>query len=132
MPLCWRISRSVLWVSYNGTARSEYPYTDWICWIAKKFQVNLSKMIKGRLEAAYSVYAMSDHWLRSFWMARHRMMDEQHVFVVDDDPAVRDSIRMLLESVPFPVLSFPSAHSFLNDGSAKNGCLVADVRMPDM
>ncbi|HEY4078946.1 MAG TPA: response regulator FixJ [Rhizomicrobium sp.] len=60
------------------------------------------------------------------------MMDEQHVFVVDDDPGVRDSIRMLLESVPLTVVSFPSAKSFLNDAAEKNGCLVADIRMPDM
>jgi two-component system response regulator FixJ len=61
------------------------------------------------------------------------MNDEQTVFVVDDDPAARDSLRWLLESVGHRVHCPVSAFEFLDtyDGSAP-GCLVLDVRMPGM
>ena len=53
------------------------------------------------------------------------------VFVVDDDPAVRDALTSLLESVGLAVETFGSAQDFLTrpppDGP---GCLVLDVRLP--
>ncbi len=61
------------------------------------------------------------------------MNDEKTVFVVDDDPAARDSLRWLLESVGHRVHCPASASEFLEtyDGSVP-GCLVLDVRMPGM
>lgn len=55
------------------------------------------------------------------------------VFVVDDDEAVRNSLRFLLKSVGVPVQTLPSATQFL-DGYRPDqpGCLVLDVRMPGM
>jgi RNA polymerase sigma factor (sigma-70 family) len=53
------------------------------------------------------------------------------VFVVDDDPAVRDSLRLLLQSAHLPVATFASAQEFLAGyDRAAPGCLVLDVRMP--
>jgi FixJ family two-component response regulator len=53
------------------------------------------------------------------------------VLVVDDDPAIRDALTSLLESVGLAVETFGSAQEFLNrpppDGP---GCLVLDVRLP--
>lgn len=55
------------------------------------------------------------------------------VFVVDDDADVRDSLASLLTSANFRVETFDSARAFLaSDGLGRTGCLVADVRMPDM
>lgn len=55
------------------------------------------------------------------------------VFVVDDEPAVRDSLQMLLGTYGFAVETFPSATAFLDRADAQRpGCLVADVRMPGM
>src|SRR5215475_4242955 len=55
------------------------------------------------------------------------------VFVVDDDPDVRDSLSVLLSSANFQVETFDSARAFLaSDALGRAGCLVADVRMPDM
>ena len=55
------------------------------------------------------------------------------VFVVDDDSSVRDSLKILLESFGFKAEAFESASAFLNsDAVNARGCLVADVRMPDM
>jgi len=56
-----------------------------------------------------------------------------HVFIVDDDEGVRDSLAMLLESAGHPVECFPSAADFLqSEAQRRQGCLVVDVRMPGM
>jgi two-component system response regulator FixJ len=60
------------------------------------------------------------------------MTEQQRVFIVDDDAVVRDSIGILLQSAGFEVRSYASARQFLADDVAKVGCLIADVRMPDM
>jgi len=53
------------------------------------------------------------------------------VFVVDDDPSVRDAIRRLLETVGLPVEAFGSAREFLaGDVPEVPSCLVLDVRLP--
>ena len=59
-------------------------------------------------------------------------MNEEYVFVVDDDADIRNSMRLLLEVVGFKVRNYTSARQFLDDDSPKQGCLVADIRMPDM
>jgi FixJ family two-component response regulator len=60
-------------------------------------------------------------------------MREATVFVVDDEPAIRDSLAMLLRSVGLPSRAFPSAPAFLEGlEPGAPGCVVADVRMPGM
>src|SRR5215469_42249 len=59
-------------------------------------------------------------------------MSDEYVFVVDDDDDIRDSMRLLLEVAGFKVRNYTSARQFLDDDSPKNGCLIADIRMPDM
>jgi len=55
------------------------------------------------------------------------------VFVIDDDEAVRDSLRLLLKSVGLPVRTCASAQEFLpNYNPRQAGCLVLDIRMPGM
>lgn len=55
------------------------------------------------------------------------------VFIVDDDPAVRDSLRWLLESMRLNVSTFESAEAFLKFYTMHMvGCLILDVRMPGM
>lgn len=55
------------------------------------------------------------------------------VFVVDDDEAVRDSLRRMLASVDWLVETYASAQEFLSTfDRSKTGCLVLDVRMPGM
>jgi two-component system response regulator FixJ len=59
------------------------------------------------------------------------MSDAPTVFVVDDDPAMRESLCWLIESVGLKVQPFASAGAFLNAYSdAAPGCVVLDVRMP--
>jgi two-component system response regulator TtrR len=55
------------------------------------------------------------------------------VFIVDDDEAVRDSLRWLLEANGYRVRAFESAESFLAAyDPAAVGVLIVDVRMPGM
>ena len=55
------------------------------------------------------------------------------VELVDDDPAVRDAVSFLLETVGIECRCFESADAFLagHEGSAAS-CLVLDIRMPGM
>jgi len=56
---------------------------------------------------------------------------EPTVFIVDDDVAMLDSLRWLVESAGLKVEAFTSAHAFLDAYSTERlGCLVVDVRMP--
>lgn len=55
------------------------------------------------------------------------------VNIVDDDEAVRDAIGMLMNSVKLSARTFDSARTFLASfDPSKPGCIVLDVRMPDM
>jgi len=58
---------------------------------------------------------------------------EPVVWVVDDDEAMRSSLKWLIESVGMRVESFDSADAFLRDHyPGRFGCLLLDVRMPGM
>lgn len=60
-------------------------------------------------------------------------MNAQAVYIVDDDDAVRDSLRMLFAALKINVETFASAAAFLaayrRDWS---GCIILDIRMPGM
>lgn len=55
------------------------------------------------------------------------------VFIVDDDEAVRSSLKALLRSQGFTVETFASAEDFLASSAPNRaGCLIVDIRLPDM
>lgn len=55
------------------------------------------------------------------------------VFVVDDDQAMRNSLKWLIESVSMQVETFESADAFIKSYyPGRSGCLLLDVRMPGM
>ncbi len=55
------------------------------------------------------------------------------IYIIDDDQAVRESLEWLISSVNLPVQSFGSAEEFLKSFDATQpGCVIADVRMPQM
>ncbi|MGO3891248.1 MAG: response regulator transcription factor [Paenalcaligenes sp.] len=55
------------------------------------------------------------------------------IFIVDDDEAVRDSLRWLLEANGYRVQCFASAEEFLSSyDTTQLSVLIADVRMPGM
>ena len=59
---------------------------------------------------------------------------KEFVYIVDDDEAVRDSLRWLLEGNGFSVRVFSSAEELLDFSKTQShgmsGCLILDVRMP--
>lgn len=61
------------------------------------------------------------------------MADDAAVHVIDDDEAVRHSLAFLFESAGLPVRVYDSAAAFLAvAGSLRVGCILTDVRMPDI
>jgi two-component system response regulator FixJ len=61
------------------------------------------------------------------------MPDNRIVHIVDDDEAVRQSLAFLLSSTGLAVRLYDSASAFLAGlASVKGGCLITDMRMPDM
>jgi len=61
------------------------------------------------------------------------MPSESVVHVIDDDPAMRDSLEFLFDTAGMPVRAYDSAAAFLAVlADAPEGCVVTDVRMPEM
>jgi FixJ family two-component response regulator len=59
--------------------------------------------------------------------------DDSLIYVVDDDPAVRESIGFLVSSVGYRHQAFASAQEFLDAWRPGNtACLIADIRLPGM
>src|ERR1043165_4938046 len=55
------------------------------------------------------------------------------VHVIDDDEAVRESLTFLLRTAGLAVRTYENATASLNDDPKSNwGCIVPDVRMPDI
>lgn len=58
-------------------------------------------------------------------------MTAHSVFIVDDDPAMRDSLTLMLRGSGFRARAFASADEFLaNLPEDKSACVITDVRMP--
>ncbi|SDY69664.1 response regulator transcription factor [Nitrosomonas sp. Nm33] len=60
-------------------------------------------------------------------------MTSQHpfVFIVDDEPAVRDSLALLLKQEGINVQTFENAETFLSAYQPDyKGCIILDIRMP--
>lgn len=59
--------------------------------------------------------------------------DKATVYIVDDNPAVRDAIRWLVEQVGLNAKTYASAREFMDIfHPGLRGCLVLDIRMPGM
>lgn len=55
------------------------------------------------------------------------------VFIVDDDPAIRDSLSLMIAQENIPVITFERAELFLAACQPEQvGCAIVDVRMPGM
>lgn len=53
------------------------------------------------------------------------------IAVIDDDESVRDSLKTLLRSAGYHVMTFESAEVYLDSGVAAGAaCIILDVRMP--
>ena len=60
-------------------------------------------------------------------------MSDRVVYVVDDDDAVRNAVRLLFRTADLEVETFPSAAAFLAQADLdRRCCLLLDIRMPGM
>ena len=60
-------------------------------------------------------------------------MENVVISIVDDDEPVRDSMRLLLESLGFRARDYASAQNLLDDPDGIDcSCLVLDLQMPGM
>ena len=63
------------------------------------------------------------------------MREPEHftVYVIDPDPAIRDSVRLLLESGTVDVSGFENANAFLSQNTLKTACcLLVENALPDI
>jgi two-component system response regulator FixJ len=61
------------------------------------------------------------------------MSSKATVYIVDDDAGVRHSLDLMMQSVGLKAKCFSTAQQFLkNVNPSRPGCVVLDVRMPDM
>lgn len=55
------------------------------------------------------------------------------VYIVDDDPAVRDSLTLMLQQDGYRIRSFEAGEAFLAVAdTTTHGCAIIDIRMPGM
>lgn len=59
-------------------------------------------------------------------------MNERTIHIVDDDEAMRDSLRFLLDAEGMRTQTYESAAALLSAGELAPGCIVTDIRMPGM
>jgi len=91
---------------------------------------NVRASVRGRRPMSRTVAAPASR--ASSEGGKHMQLNPT-VFVVDDDPAIRESLRWLIESVGLSVKIFATAQEFLEGYDPSSaGCLVLDIRMPGM
>jgi FixJ family two-component response regulator len=62
-----------------------------------------------------------------------QVRDRAVVHVVDDDAPLRDALEGLFDTVGLDTRAYATAHDFLSaDLADKPGCIVIDIRLPDM
>lgn len=54
------------------------------------------------------------------------------VHIIDDDEAMRSSLRRIVEAQDFACRTYPTAGAFLAEAEDTSGCVVVDVQLPDM
>lgn len=55
------------------------------------------------------------------------------VFIIDDEPAIRDSLSLMIAQENLSVMTFENANAFLEACQAEySGCAIVDIRMPGM
>ncbi|WP_374089011.1 response regulator transcription factor [Methylomicrobium lacus] len=61
------------------------------------------------------------------------MNNQPNVLLIDDDPSVRESLTLLMETIGIPIQTYDSAEAFLKHYCpGEPGCLILDVNMPGM
>jgi two-component system response regulator FixJ len=73
------------------------------------------------------------HSLNCFIKGSNMSSNNQTVFIIDDNAAIRDALRWLFESLKYNVEAYENADMFLKKHNANSqGCLIMDVRLPGL
>lgn len=59
-------------------------------------------------------------------------MNKPTIYIVDDEPAVREGMLTLFQVAGYPVETFASGAEFLATSPAVPGCVLLDIRMPEL
>ena len=59
-------------------------------------------------------------------------MSEPRVHLIDDDADARDSLSFLLETADVATATYESARAFLDVAGDASGCIITDIRMPEI
>jgi two-component system response regulator FixJ len=59
-------------------------------------------------------------------------MTDISVHLIDDDPDVRDSLAFLLSTADIATQAYESATAFLATAASARGCVITDIRMPEV
>src|ERR1700733_5471892 len=60
------------------------------------------------------------------------MADQGAVHIVDDDEPLRRALQRLLRSVGYTAITYGTAAAVIDAAPRLSGCLLLDLRMPDM
>ena len=60
------------------------------------------------------------------------MLNRTDVAIIDDDLAVLDSLKFMLETIGYSVVAYQSAAEFLDDHRSLPACLILDHHMPHL
>jgi two-component system, LuxR family, response regulator FixJ len=64
---------------------------------------------------------------------RHCELTQATILIIDDDPAVRNSLKFALEVEGFAVRAYPTGAELLREvDMPDSGCLVIDYKLPEM
>lgn len=58
--------------------------------------------------------------------------EQSTVFIIDDDDGFRESVHWLLQAENISTCGYSSARTFLDTYKNETGCILLDVRMPDI
>lgn len=59
--------------------------------------------------------------------------NDMTIFIIDDDPAIRDALTLMMEQAHFAVESYSDGRAFLDQyRSEMRGCMIVDLKMPDL
>lgn len=86
-----------------------------------------------RRRAFYSFHHAPDlSWGEVGPLNTHGRCCSGDVAIVDDDPAILDSLKLLLEVTGHTVATFASPADFLQNCTSQPSCLILDHHMPQM
>jgi FixJ family two-component response regulator len=101
---------------------------------AREERVGTQRWINTSIAFSFDAYAEFCHAVRMEARAMPLQADQKAtVHVVDDDPSMRGALEDLFQSIGLETRTYATAREFIPADAAESpGCLVIDIRLPDM